>query len=191
MIPHPTNMLAKSFLMLLLGLTLAAAAGDKMDIRGITVSISNGGTAYHDDDGTLTVETWFDYAKVKVTASSRALGGWGWYCDVYFLSDDKLVDKIQTKGTADTYLYIIGQTYHCDAFKGNLTFIGNTDAYGPDVGLGMTSWNLEGWPFPKQAALKSGWTTTFFLSRSIYEGEPGKSVETKLPKQATDILFDR
>jgi len=173
----------------LLCLSPSALGGTKMDIRGIKVSISNGGTAYWDGDGTLTVETYFDFAKVKVAASSNAVGGWGWYCDLYVYSDDQIVSAIQAKGTSDTYLYVVGQTYYCDSFKGVLTFIGDTDTYGPFAGLGMTSWNIEGWPFPKQASLKGGWTTAHFLSMDVHDTAPAKSLETKLSKAGIDVLF--
>ncbi|MBN2452063.1 MAG: hypothetical protein JXR77_16875 [Lentisphaeria bacterium] len=165
-----------------------AMAGYNFYVTGIKVSISCPGEAYYDGwDDTVTVSPWFDWCTIKVTGTTTGTAIWGGYCDVFILADGTIVKSISMKGTRDTWFYTVGQTYHCDAFKVSNTNVGFTDGYGVDVGLGMNSATLWGWPYPT-ISLKYGVCFAGCLANVYFTKDGGKSLDEVLPAEGLKIL---
>ncbi|MBN2452064.1 MAG: hypothetical protein JXR77_16880, partial [Lentisphaeria bacterium] len=65
-----------------------------------------------------------------------------------------------------------------------------TDAYGVDVGLGMNSATLWGWPYPK-ISLKYGVCFAGCLANEYFVKGGGKTLDAVLPPEGLKMMLGR
>jgi|GEM_PF-2804657 len=167
-----------------------ALAGYTFNVTGVTVGMSCPGDAYYDGgDDSVTVEPYFDWCTLKVTCTPLGTAIWGWYADVFILADDTIVKGIAMKGTNNTWFYTVGQTYDCLTLKGAYTNIGDTDAYGTDVGLGMDT-STMGW-VANAISLKVGVCWAACLAQVFFDKGAKGTLDEVLPAAGQKMLLER
>jgi hypothetical protein len=185
--------LAATLLALLSGSTAMAAS--TFDVAGIKVSLSGPGNAYYDgEDGTLTVQTEFDWCSVRIAATPLAADVWGGYADVFLWADEVSLRSVTMKGTTDTWLYAVGQMDYCQSFRGVYANSGYTDAYGPDVGLGMTTAQPNVWAITHVISLRFGVCFAGLCGNDYSAelfGKSAKTLDQILPAEGRRLLLGR
>jgi PKD repeat protein len=170
----------------------------KTIINDIKVKYNKGGcfARYSDLDGTLTIDIWEDDGVLDLTCGEDASTYWGPRCDVFIYAPDTSIKKIHLKGTPETELYVCGQVGYVKKFILKHGFLGDTDYYGPDVGLGSAAQDP-----PKKILLKWGAATAAVLGLEYPElgSNPAPAEEaatglelplTELKRKPFDVSFD-
>jgi len=113
-------------------------------------------------DDTLTIEVFDDDGDLTVTCSGPVPEfGWEDHCDIYIDAPTTSVNTIDLQGTPETQLRVAGEVGYVKNFKLKHGSVGNTEHYGPDVGLSSDSLVL-----PNKIKIKWGWTTAPVLGVS-------------------------
>jgi len=133
------------------------------DIDGIKVLYSLPGCEafYNDADGTLTVQIAESGGDLLVKCGDEAYVGWGDSCDIYIDAPAISLNTMILKGNLDTQLHVGGNVGYVKNFKLKYGTVGDTQFYGPDIGLGCTSLMP-----PNKILIKRGWTTAPVLGVS-------------------------
>ena len=129
----------------------------------IKVSYSKPGCLayYNSSDGTLTIEISESDGNLKVICGKEAYLNWGDYCDIYIDAPDASLKTINLKGRPETQLHVCGEVGYVQNFVLKYGSVGDTDYYGPEIGLYNISLEV-----PKKINIKWGWTTAPLLGVS-------------------------
>jgi hypothetical protein len=140
--------------------TKAAYVADR---DGIKVSYTEPGCMayYNGDDGTLTIQITESGGDLLVKCGDEAYLVWGDYCDVYIDAPDASVNAMILKGNLETQLHVAGSVDYVDYFKLKYGSVGDTEFYGPGIGLYTTSLTP-----PNKILIKWGWATAPLLGTS-------------------------
>jgi PKD repeat protein len=144
-----------------------SAAGTKaayrFELGEIMVRYSKpGALAFHNPaDDTLTIEIYDDDGDLKVICGPVPDLGWEDHCDVYIDAPTTLINTINLKGTPEMQVRVTGEVGYVKSFRLKYGTVGNTEYYGPDVGLSSGSLEL-----PNKIKIKRGWMTAPVLGVS-------------------------
>ena len=116
---------------------------------------------YNDTDGTLTIEISDSDGNLLVKCGDEAYLEWGDSCDVHIDAPAASINTINLKGRPETQLHVCGEVSYVKNFKLKYGCVGDTEFYGPEIGLGCTSLAL-----PNKIKIKWGWTTAALLGVS-------------------------
>jgi hypothetical protein len=138
----------------------ASAAGAKaafmFELGEIIVRYTKpGAAAFHNPvDDTLTIQIFEDDGDLKVICGPVPDLGWEDHCDIYIDAPTASVNVMNLKGTPEMQVRVAGEVGYVRNFKLKYGTVGNTEFYGPDVGLSSGSLEL-----PNKIKIKWGWAT--------------------------------
>ena len=121
-----------------------------------------GCVAYYDAvDGILRIAISESDGDLTVKCGEEAYLEWEDYCDIYIDAPTASINVMNLKGRPETQLHVCGEVASVNKFKLKYGSVGDTDFYGPDVGLRSVYPSV-----PTKIKIVYGWTTAPLLSVS-------------------------
>ena len=140
---------------------------------------------YNTLNDTLLIAVWGDEAGIlTVTANDDAPTYWGPRCDIFIDAPGASINRVKLKGTEETELYVCGQVDYVKNFVLKHGYVGGTEDYGEEFGLGSSAQDPA-----KKILIKWGATTAPVFGAS-YPDAPfdlGPEWKSKFPGAPFDV----
>jgi PKD repeat protein len=120
----------------------SSGLGYKTLILGLKVSYSEPTcfACYNTLNDTLLIAVWGDETGIlTVTAGEDAQTYWGPRCDIFIDAPEASIKRVKLKGTEEIQLYVCGQVEYVKNLVLKHGFVGDTEAYGEEFGLGSSA----------------------------------------------------